>query len=126
MLRSLWRKLVGGSGSGTAVSTSEADSTYITMRNMAFGVTKEVVGISPRGNDEVLLGVITDWNLGRGTIATVVCLADGTTSLYYSNGGAVIGGGERTEVREATKRVLAIAGASSKSMHPVRDHPLPP
>lgn len=41
-----------------------------------------------------------------GNVATVVALADGTTSMYVSTGGGVIGGGQHDTVREATWRFL--------------------
>jgi hypothetical protein len=37
---------------------------------------------------------------------TLVVLADGTTSLYFSNGGGIIGAGEKSEVREASRQFI--------------------
>jgi hypothetical protein len=40
-------------------------------------------------------------------VATFVCLADGTVSLYLSTGGGVIGGGQHESVRSAGAELLA-------------------
>src|SRR4051812_27827824 len=43
----------------------------------------------------------------RGT-STLVALADGTTSLYLSSGGGIIGGGRHARVAAATRDLLAV------------------
>jgi hypothetical protein len=42
-----------------------------------------------------------------GVIVTLAAVADGTTSLYFSNGGGIIGGGEHESVRAANRKLLA-------------------
>ena len=41
--------------------------------------------------------------------ASLVAFADGTTSLYFSNGGGVIGAGEHASVRAASETLLSVA-----------------
>jgi hypothetical protein len=91
---------------------------------MALSVTADHVGVDPKAG-EAVLAVIADWNTGRW-IATIVCFADGTTSMYLSTGGGIIGAGERAEVRSANRHVLEVAGQSRSALEPVREHPLPP
>ena len=52
--------------------------------------------------------VVMDWNMGAGTIATLVAYADGRTSLYLSPG-KVIDGGDRENVRAAAATFQAAA-----------------
>jgi hypothetical protein len=53
--------------------------------------------------------VAMDWNVGTGT-ATVVATADGTASVYFSRGGGLIGGGERsTAIRTAALHAIQLA-----------------
>ena len=52
--------------------------------------------------------VVMDWNMGGGTIATLVAFADGRTSLYLSPG-KVIEGDERESVRESAASFQAAA-----------------
>ena len=56
---------------------------------------------------EKLGGIVVDWGFPAAT-ATVVALADGTTSLYLSSGGGVIGGGGQAAVRQAAEALLGL------------------
>jgi hypothetical protein len=42
-------------------------------------------------------------------VMTLVGLADGTTSMYFSNGGGIIGAGQHEDVATRTKRWLDLA-----------------
>jgi hypothetical protein len=53
-------------------------------------------------------GVIVDIPAGGGAFATLVAMADGTTSLYSSTGGGTIGAGAHPAVAEAAQRLLAL------------------
>jgi len=44
-----------------------------------------------------------------GAVATLAALADGTTSLYLSSGGGMIGAGGQPQVADATLRLLDVA-----------------
>jgi hypothetical protein len=64
--------------------------------------------------------------MGMGTtVASVVSLADGTTSLYTSTGGGVIGGGAHQQVVEATQRFLDAIEQSIELTTPTDVLPLP-
>lgn len=56
------------------------------------------------------VGVVVDIAQENGH-ATFVALTDGTTSMYTSTGGGVIGAGERPEVASATRRLLGVVDA---------------
>jgi hypothetical protein len=53
-------------------------------------------------------GLVVDIPAGGGAVATLVAMADGTTSLYSSTGGGTIGAGAHQSVAEATRRLLAL------------------
>jgi hypothetical protein len=55
-------------------------------------------------------GLVVDWGHGD-FVTTTVCLADGSTSLYLSNGGGVIGAGEHDAVRSASLAALRTAAS---------------
>ena len=59
-------------------------------------------------------------------VMTLVALADGTTSLYFSNGGGMIGGGEHPRVAAATRRLVDVAARFLTVLSPATDFPLPP
>lgn len=52
-------------------------------------------------------GTLVDMGMGNG-VASLLSLADGTTSLYTSTGGGIVGGGFHEPVRAATARFLAL------------------
>jgi hypothetical protein len=56
---------------------------------------------------------------------TLVAIADGSTSLYLSNGGGVIGAGEHASVREAASVFLRSASDHSDKLEATTDQPLP-
>ena len=58
-------------------------------------------------------------------IATLVVIADGTTSLYLSSGGGVIGAGAHAPVRKASSDFLAGLAGVADRLQPTTDVPLP-
>ena len=61
----------------------------------------------------------------RKAAASLVCVADGTTSLYFSNGGGIIGAGEHATVRSAAVEFIAMTERSVALLEVVAKHPLP-
>lgn len=73
---------------------------------MALEVTEDKVGAADTRHPDVL-GVVVD--IPRdGSSASLVALADGTTSLYTRPGGGIIGAGGHASVREAQSRLLTM------------------
>jgi hypothetical protein len=60
-----------------------------------------------------------------GGIASIVCFADGTTSMYTSTGGGMIGAGAHPNVAEANARFLGEVERSVALLQPVEELPLP-
>ena len=57
--------------------------------------------------------------------ATLVCLADGTTSLYTSSGFGIIGGGGHEAVVRANSELLGLLSQHLVQMAPSSDQSLP-
>jgi hypothetical protein len=57
--------------------------------------------------------------------ATLVTFIGGTTSLYFSNGGGIIGAGERAGVKETAKQFLALADTLVDNFTLTDEYPLP-
>ena len=69
--------------------------------------------------------VVYDWHVGNG-IATLVSFDDGTTSLYLSSGGGVIGAGAHESVRRAAQLFREEAARVAGRFQPTTDeYPLP-
>ena len=86
----------------------EIASVYTGLRDQALGFGSVEIKAPPVVQGGRTLGVIMD--LGHDTaVVSVVGLADGTASMYVSNGGGLIGLGENPAVAEAAKRWVAVA-----------------
>lgn len=86
------------------VSQETGGNPFSDLRNMAFHVTAEQLGLE-NINDNEVYGVIMDWDLGEG-IMTLITYQTGDASMYLSTGGGVIGGGQHENVNTATKRFV--------------------
>jgi hypothetical protein len=64
------------------------------------------VGLGPSAEHPNVWGALMEMGFPDGA-ATIVSLMDGTTSMYTSEGGGVIGGGEHEPVAQASKRFVA-------------------
>lgn len=62
--------------------------------------------------------VVMDWALDQGA-ATLVAFDDGTTSLYTSTGGGIIGAGSHASVRRAAEAFRAEAARAQGEFSPV-------
>lgn len=58
-------------------------------------------------------------------VATLVAAADGTSSLYFSNGGGFIGAGSQPTVAEASRRWLEAGATALQELSVTTDPPLP-
>jgi hypothetical protein len=75
------------------------------LREQALRVTAADLELIPTAARPRVWGAIMELGYPTG-IATLMSLAEGTTSLYFSNGGGVIGAGEQVAVREAAESFL--------------------
>src|SRR5260221_6695827 len=60
---------------------------YSGLRNMIFSITPDSIGVKLKEPGEVW-GVVMETGYPKA-VATLVALADGTVSLYFSNGGSM-------------------------------------
>lgn len=95
------------------------------LRHYALSATAEELEIAPTETRPRVWGAVMELGYATG-IATLMSLADGTTSLYFSNGGGVIGAGEHAPVREAAEAFLDAAEAHLDRFQPVETTPAPP
>lgn len=79
--------------------------TYVSMRKLAFTFSHEDMGVR-MGNDYQVYGAVVDMGVDNINTATMICFMDGTTSLYFSNGGGIIGAGKHEAVNKAVLTFL--------------------
>jgi hypothetical protein len=96
---------------------------YIDLRTRALSITRAELGELP--DRPAVLGVVMDTRYPEA-VMTLVSLADGTTSLYFSNGGGMIGGGQHPRVASATQRLVEVASRSLDLLSAASDFTLPP
>jgi hypothetical protein len=78
---------------------------YQGLRNMVLTLQPASVGIEPVAPLERVWGALTEIGFHNGC-ATIVSLADGTTSMYTSAGGGVIGAGQHERPAAASRQYL--------------------
>jgi hypothetical protein len=97
------------------------DKTYLGLRDRALRVTRDELGGRQSGE---LLALLMETGYPEAVV-TLVGFADGSTSLYFSNGGGVIGAGEHAVVSEATHRWLETGTGYLECFQRADECPLP-
>ena len=92
---------------------------YTKMRQQAFELR------FPASNNALVHVVLMDWKLERGT-TTVVAAADGSASMYLSNGGGYVGGGQKDPwIHEFALNAVDLAGGLLKEFKKAKYFDLP-
>ena len=100
-------------------------SVYMGLRNRILHGSRAQLGLPATSAPTQPWAALMEMGLSRGP-ATVVAVSDGTTSLYLSSGGGLLGGGQRYEaVRNAGLHLLNLAGEYQPLMHSTQESPLP-
>src|SRR6266498_2664103 len=97
---------------------------FLRLRGQLLEVDPAELGFSPSPRLPRIWATLMEMVLDTGT-ASLVAVADGTTSLYLSTGGGVIGGGEHQAVRRVSEAFLDTAEAHLDRLQPISEAPLP-
>lgn len=114
-----------GGSAHSAQSPKEPEAVTQDLRMMALTLTPDAIGISQKTYPHEVWGVLMETGMEGGAVYTVVALADGTTSLYFSTGGGVIGAGEHASVRQASSEFIVLANSAIAAANPTASYPLP-
>lgn len=101
-----------------------SDNPYSRMRSQALSVRRDEIGIPDPRDATKPWGVIMESGLEGGTM-TLVAFADGTASIYLSNGTVMVGGGEHENIRKVAQALVATAGKLGSEMKKTTDFPAP-
>jgi hypothetical protein len=119
------RNIFGSSPSAARIATDTSPGGVFTgLRSQAFSLQRNNAGIPAPPSNAPIWGVLMELGLRKGT-ATMLALADGTTSLYLSTGGGVIGGQGHESVRKANAALIATANELRENLQPVTSLPVP-
>lgn len=88
------------------------------MRQMILGLAPTDIGLPGQPMHPRVWGVMMDIGY-QSTLASLVVLADGTTSLYLGHGGGVIGAGQFKPVRDAAVELLQLAEIHKNAVNAV-------
>lgn len=110
------------SPSASAADYKVADA-YSVLCDMVFSTKPDSIGVKLKDANEVW-GVVMETGYPEA-VASLVALADGTVSLYFSNGGGIIGLGPHAGPHSAAQSFLAASQQFSKQVQPTKNYPLP-
>ena len=97
---------------------------YKRLRDQVLATTPGQLRLSPSQEYPSVWGVVMDTGY-PGACVTLVSLADQTVSLYFGNGGGIIGGGSHANVWLAGKAFISASEYHAKNMKPADSFPLP-
>jgi hypothetical protein len=98
--------------------------TYLALREVAFSTHSEDVEVQAKPGVEQAYGVIVEfWQSGQ--IVTVTAFVSGDSSLYFSRGGAMIGGRREPLVSAAAGTLVADAQIQLADVPLVKVYPTP-
>ncbi len=113
--------LVLGSLSVTAHAQSNM---YTELRQRALKYKATEIGITKEKFPGEVFGLLVEQGLSKGSY-TLSGFVDGNASIYFSNGGGIIGGIGHAEVRSATKRLIEKAQLYYQRAKKVAQYPTP-
>ena len=94
---------------------------YTSMRQQVLELNEEQIGDL---KDKKVWAVLMETGYPEAAV-TLVAVADGTSSLYFSNGGGIIGAGEHENVRPVSVQMAAMASEFLPDMKKVEMFPVP-
>jgi hypothetical protein len=116
--------LFGSPGAGKPGDSGYAVAdVYRDLRQKVLAVDPSSLGLAPAGPGGVW-GLLMETGHPKA-VATLVALADGTVSLYFSNGGGIIGIGQHEGPRQAGEALLKFAPRFLAHAVPTKAYPLP-
>lgn len=118
---SLLTRLFGTTVTGRDYKTAE---NYVLLRDAVFATRPDAIGIIDEPGAQSVWGVVLETGYPE-TVASLVAMADGTVSLYFSNGGGMIGLGSHERLQQASRALLETASRFLAYCDPTSKYPLP-
>ena len=106
------------------VSHAEAASVYDDLRALVLNLDPKEIGITQDDYPNPVVALLMETGFSDGSY-TLAVVADGSTSMYFSNGGGIIGAGEHDSVRRPSLRLLGLAREFHEKGEKVTTFPKP-
>ena len=94
------------------------------LREQAFTISAQDVHAAPGAGHRRVCAMFMESRVSRVAVS-LICFTDGTTSLYFGNGGGIIGAGGHEAVRAAADRFITDGESFLPSFEPTVEYPLP-
>jgi hypothetical protein len=114
----------GAKGDQGSASSTEPAEIFLRLRGQILNLDPVGVGMERTATSPLAWGLVMETGYPN-VIVTLVCISDGTTSLYTSSGSGVIGGGGHEAVVRENARALAMVNEHLHEMSPSTDQSLP-
>jgi hypothetical protein len=82
------------------------------------------VGVTPSSKNPNVWGILMEVGFPNGVV-TLLCLAEGTTSLYFGSGGGILGTGNLEAIAQVSQAFLTEAEGFLPQMAATNAYPLP-
>jgi hypothetical protein len=117
--------LVGfGRKSKANTIANNSGNPYKELRDKALHITPQELELELPASKTVVYGVVMDWSMGAD-IVTLVSFQTGDVSMYFSNGGGMIGGGQHANVNSAAKTFIQKSQSYISKAKLTTETPLP-
>jgi hypothetical protein len=98
---------------------------YQGLRRNVLGLDPATIGLAPTPEHPMVFAGLMEMGM-EGGVASLVVIGDGTTSLYYSTGGGIIGAGLHESVKAPSRFFLSSLERHVKELAPDEPgHPTP-
>ncbi|MCX6131951.1 MAG: hypothetical protein NTX25_23210 [Proteobacteria bacterium] len=94
------------------------------LRNMLLSSDPGQLGLKKDVDLPNCFALVSEFHLAN-VMLTLLTIQDGTTSLYMSNGAAIIGGGQHQAVRQANRKLLLLAQELVQDGEICKEFPFP-
>jgi hypothetical protein len=105
-------------------AASEPADIFGDLRTQVLTLDPRTADFEPSPEHPRVWGALMEMGMDVG-VASLVGLVDGSTSLYLSSGGGMIGGGEHEAIADATRRFLGVLEEHLDELSPDTDSELP-
>lgn len=107
-------------------NNSQDGNPYYDLREQALLVTPDQLQLSLPENETTVFGIITEQHIPKPDhVMTLICFSTGDASLYYSTGGAIIGGIGSEKVVAAVKDYIDHSQPFVQLSHEATTFPVP-
>jgi hypothetical protein len=97
---------------------------YVALRSQALSFQRSVINLPTPSDDSPVWAILMETGYPNG-VGTLLSVADGTASLYFSRGGGIFGGQLNDAIRLASLAFISLSGKCCEHLTLTNSFPLP-